>query len=205
MVSAMNESTPSQDELNEQLRMAARAGSLDVINDCLRQGANIETTETSGRYAGATPLMLASQSGRAEAVSLLIQQGANVEASNEFGRTALIEAVREARKGTIGCVDALLEGGANINQQDLRGYTAIMHASQGGHRDLVLHLYNRAARTDIKTADGADILTVAKRSIKQELTILVEKRNLMQAAHDAREAVNLTDWNEDDLVGGMIL
>ncbi len=68
------------------LHDAALGGSVDVINELLDHGANIDAQD---RESGATPLMLAVSMDRLPAARVLLTRGANPKITDHEGNTAL--------------------------------------------------------------------------------------------------------------------
>lgn len=99
----------SRRDINQLLLKAVSTGSFSVVNECLRQGAHVNTADESK----VTPLMIASQKGYLSIAELLIQNGANVNAKNEEGKSAMIFA---SQFGHSEIVQLLVQNGAKIKK-----------------------------------------------------------------------------------------
>ena len=102
---AVGQSSRQQDP-NELLFEAARAGDVGRIETALAQGGSVNATT---RY-GVTPLIAAASNGHLEAVRLLVSRGANVNAQDNFYRFRAAEAA--ALDGHIAIATFLLQNGA---------------------------------------------------------------------------------------------
>ena len=83
----------TQQDLDEQLWLFARAGNLPVVRELVQKGASLNITTRFGE----TPLHAAATFGHAQVVSSLLAQGANVNASTTRGWTPLHSAARFGR------------------------------------------------------------------------------------------------------------
>ena len=76
---------------------AAKDGHLDCVKTLMEKGANVNTTDESGR----TALMRAAKNGHLDIAEHLLTAGAEVNLANMIGYTALMDA---AWKGHVKCV-----------------------------------------------------------------------------------------------------
>lgn len=83
----------TQQDLDEQLWLFARAGNLPVVMELIQKGANLNIAT---RY-GETPLHAAATFGHVPVVNYLLAQGANVNALTSRGWTPLHSAARFGR------------------------------------------------------------------------------------------------------------
>ncbi len=101
------------------LWMASCYGHVEIVNELINAGANIEMEDKDGW----TSLMCASYYGKIKVVNELIKAGADIEAINRrYGKNSLILA---CKNGHIEIIKALIKSGANIETKDNRGYTAL--------------------------------------------------------------------------------
>lgn len=117
----------TQEDLDEQLWLFARAGNLPVVMELIQKGANLNITT---RY-GETPLHAAATFGHVRVVNYLIAQGANVNALTTRGWTPLHSA---ARFGHPVVANVLKQQGANslARTSDLGNKTPIEMAVDTG-------------------------------------------------------------------------
>lgn len=117
----------TQQDLDEQLWLFARAGNLPVVMELIQKGANLNITT---RY-GETPLHAAATFGHAPVVNYLLSKGANVNALTTRGWTPLHSAARFGR--TI-VANLLKQRGANslARTNDLGNKTPIDMAIDAG-------------------------------------------------------------------------
>jgi len=86
---------------------AIDSGQIDVIEELLRAGANVNYSDDSGL----TPLMISVGHGRADILRLMIKYGAVLDAQNSFGGTAASYA---KEIGAVEDLEVLRKAGAKI-------------------------------------------------------------------------------------------
>jgi ankyrin repeat protein len=126
---------------NDSVRLveAARDGNRQLLQELLRQHADVNTTEADGM----TALHWVVRADDSDAAKGLISAGANVNAANRYGVTPLMLA---ATNGSAKTIDLLLKAGANPNAALPSGETILMTASRTGD----------AASVKLLLAHGAD-------------------------------------------------
>jgi len=113
-------------QIPRELVYAARVGRLDIVQEQLDAGVEVNKMDPYGK----TALFYASMKGHTEVVKLLIEKGADVNKAGQFGSTPLIAA---SRNGRVEVVELLIESGADVNAEDQRGRTALQWAKAQGH------------------------------------------------------------------------
>jgi|GEM_PF-2281286 len=143
-----SQATDNPKSENEKLFEGVRAGSIDKIDEALREGADINATEpiVARGDAGFTPLHVASVSGNRAIVQHLLDCGAYIEARNQSCKsTALHQAVYGKRNcGEI--VKLLIKNHADIEALDHTDFTPLHYAVY----------YNRPESVKILLASGAN-------------------------------------------------
>ncbi|XP_061667440.1 kinase D-interacting substrate of 220 kDa B [Syngnathoides biaculeatus] len=185
------------------LMLAAEQGSLDIVQELIRQGANVnlddvdcwsalisaakeghvevvkELLENSAYIehrdmGGWTALMWASYKGRVEVTKALLENGAN---PNTTGQYSVYPIIWASGRGHADIVKLLLDGGAKVNCSDKYGTTSLIWASRKGHFECVMHLLEHGADVD---QDGANSMTALIVAVKGGFTDVVKellKRN----------------------------
>jgi ankyrin repeat protein len=97
------------------LMFAVDRGHLNIVEQLIDAGANVNLSDRPGKKLGKTPLMCAAESGRTEIAKLLLESGAIVEFQNKRGETALYYAVVEKH---VEIVRILLEAGADPHKKN---------------------------------------------------------------------------------------
>lgn len=97
----------------DSLQRAARVGNVDVIRNCLAEGARVNGRDQNGW----TPLHRAAFKGRIESVKVLISHGANIEAVDYTGYTPLHCAVMA---GQVEVALLLISRGAQANWKSVK-------------------------------------------------------------------------------------
>ncbi|XP_057678815.1 kinase D-interacting substrate of 220 kDa B isoform X2 [Corythoichthys intestinalis] len=185
------------------LMLAAEQGSLDIVQELIRRGANVnlddvdcwsalisaakeghvevvkELLENSAYIehrdvGGWTALMWASYKGRVEVARVLLEHGAN---PNTTGQYSVYPIIWASGRGHAEVVKLLLDGGAKVNCSDKYGTTSLIWAARKGHLDCVMHLLENGADVD---QDGANSMTALIVAVKGGFTEVVKellKRN----------------------------
>uniref|UniRef100_A0A3Q1HNA3 KAP NTPase domain-containing protein n=1 Tax=Anabas testudineus TaxID=64144 RepID=A0A3Q1HNA3_ANATE len=169
------------------LMLAAEQGSLEIVQELVRRGANVNLddvvgeTNTSSCYCavtvsqgGWTALTWACYKGRVEVAKLLLEQGANPNTTGQFSVYPIIWA---AGRGHADIVKLLLQNGAKVNCSDKYGTTPLIWAARKGHFDCVMYLLENGADVD---QEGANSMTALIVAVKGGYTVVVKellKRN----------------------------
>uniref|UniRef100_A0A915D0F8 Uncharacterized protein n=1 Tax=Ditylenchus dipsaci TaxID=166011 RepID=A0A915D0F8_9BILA len=125
---------PSQvHDLNAMFLRAARAGQLEKVLDFLKNGVDINTSNSNGLNA----LHLASKEGHNDVVRELIRRGATVDAATKDGDTAL-HLASMAGQDTI--LTILVENKANVNAQSLNYSNSIDVSTQTYQEEIHQHM-----------------------------------------------------------------
>ncbi|XP_077594925.1 kinase D-interacting substrate of 220 kDa B-like isoform X1 [Stigmatopora nigra] len=186
------------------LMLAAEQGSLDIVQELIRRGANVnlddvdcwsalisaareghvevvkELLENSAYVehrdvGGWTALMWASYKGRVEVAQVLLQNGANPNTTGQ--QYSVYPIIWASGRGHAQVVKLLLDGGAKVNCSDKYGTTSLIWAARKGHLDCVTHLLENGADVD---QDGANSMTALIVAVKGGFTDVVKellKRN----------------------------
>ncbi|XP_051908753.1 kinase D-interacting substrate of 220 kDa B isoform X2 [Hippocampus zosterae] len=185
------------------LMLAAEQGSLEIVQELIRRGANVnlddvdcwsalisaakeghvevvkELLENSAYIehrdvGGWTALMWASYKGRVEVTKELLEHGAN---PNTTGQYSVYPIIWASGRGHADVVKLLLESGAKVNCSDKYGTTSLIWAARKGHFQCVTHLLENGADVD---QDGANSMTALIVAVKGGFTDVVKellKRN----------------------------
>uniref|UniRef100_A0A7N6BIY0 KAP NTPase domain-containing protein n=1 Tax=Anabas testudineus TaxID=64144 RepID=A0A7N6BIY0_ANATE len=185
------------------LMLAAEQGSLEIVQELVRRGANVnlddvdcwsalisaakeghlevvrELLENSAYIehrdmGGWTALTWACYKGRVEVAKLLLEQGANPNTTGQFSVYPIIWA---AGRGHADIVKLLLQNGAKVNCSDKYGTTPLIWAARKGHFDCVMYLLENGADVD---QEGANSMTALIVAVKGGYTVVVKellKRN----------------------------
>uniref|UniRef100_A0A8C9WH12 Kinase D interacting substrate 220 n=1 Tax=Scleropages formosus TaxID=113540 RepID=A0A8C9WH12_SCLFO len=179
------------------LMLAAEQGSVEIVQELVRRGANVNLDDVDGW----TALISAAKEGHVEVVRELLANNANLEHRDMGGWSALMWA---AYKGRVEVARLLLEKGANPNitgqlcsvvlqhTQCTRNYddavvllscqcqygtTPLIWAARKGHIDCVMHLLENGADVDQEGANSMTALIVAVRGGYTEVVKELLKRN----------------------------
>ena len=126
LVGAQAAAMDHQEQLNESLLEAAKAGNLEQLKELIEAKADVNST---GEYDN-TALMIAADFNHIPCVQALIEARANINQSNTYGDTALN---RSALNQRLFCVQALINANANVNHPNNCGNTALSWATTWKH------------------------------------------------------------------------
>uniref|UniRef100_M4A5K6 Kinase D-interacting substrate 220b n=1 Tax=Xiphophorus maculatus TaxID=8083 RepID=M4A5K6_XIPMA len=164
------------------LMLAAEQGSLEIVQELIRRGANVNLDDVDCWSA----LISAAKEGHLEVVKELLESSAYIEHRDMVGEQCLMGNVVEwsvypiiwaAGRGHADIVKLLLEHGAKVNCSDKYGTTSLIWASRKGHYDCVMHLLEKGADIDQEGANSMTALIVAVKGGYTEVVKELLKRN----------------------------
>lgn len=122
------------------------------------------------REDGWTALHLAAHYGQEAIVRMLLAYGAdpNARSKNDLANTPIHAAAAGGSK-SLDALRTLLAHGADVNATQHGGYTALHAAAQNGDRAMVDLLLARGADPSIKSADGRDAASFARKKGHEEI------------------------------------
>ncbi|XP_051501195.1 kinase D-interacting substrate of 220 kDa B isoform X1 [Myxocyprinus asiaticus] len=186
------------------LMLASEQGSLEIVQELIRRGANVnlddvdcwsalisaakeghvevvkELLENSAYIehrdmGGWTALTWASYKGRVEVAKVLLESGANPNTTGQ--QYSVYPIIWAAGRGHAEIVKLLLEHGAKVNCSDKYGTTPLIWAARKGHYDCVMHLLENGADVDQEGANSMTALIVAVKGGFTEVVKELLKRN----------------------------
>ncbi|XP_035467273.2 kinase D-interacting substrate of 220 kDa B isoform X1 [Scophthalmus maximus] len=185
------------------LMVAAEQGNLEIAQELIRRGANVnlddvdcwtalisaakeghievvrELLENNANLehrdmGGWTALMWAAYKGCTDVAQLLLEKGANPNITGQYSVYPIIWA---AGRGHADIVHLLLQHGAKVNCSDKYGTTPLIWAARRGHYDSVMHLLANGADVDQEGANSMTALIVAVKGGYTEVVKELLKRN----------------------------
>lgn len=123
--------------MNEQWFASAENGDVDSLLKLLRDGADIDATDRSGR----TAVMAATYHNQAEVVKALIEKGADINIRDNRLNNVLLYAGAE---GFLDIVKLAIDAGADTGLTNRFGGIAVIPASERGHVEVVEELLTRS-------------------------------------------------------------
>ncbi|XP_029107379.1 kinase D-interacting substrate of 220 kDa B isoform X3 [Scleropages formosus] len=186
------------------LMLAAEQGSLEIVQELIRRGANVNLDDVdcwtalisaskeghvevvkefleNGAYiehremGGWTALMWAAYKGRVEVTKVLLENGANPNTTGQ--QYSVYPIIWAAGRGHAQIVHLLLRHGAKVNCSDKYGTTPLIWAARKGHYDCVMHLLENGADVDQEGANSMTALIVAVKGGYTEVVKELLKRN----------------------------
>jgi ankyrin repeat protein len=141
---------------NTSLMAAAIDGDLDLVQQAIEAGANLDRFDWNLSYS---PLGMAIDRGHADIVQCLLTAGANPHCGSTL-TTALGLA---AERGEVEILQMLLPRGVDVNTPVSRdGWTALLSAIKNGHRSVVQLLVTAGANVNVWSQGETPILLAAK-------------------------------------------
>ncbi|CAK6956928.1 kinase D-interacting substrate of 220 kDa B [Scomber scombrus] len=185
------------------LMVAAEQGNLEIVQELIRRGANVnfddvdcwtalisaakeghievvrELLENNANLehrdmGGWTALMWAAYKGRTDVAQMLMEKGANPNITGQYSVYPIIWA---AGRGHAEIVHLLLQHGAKVNCSDKYGTTPLIWASRKGHYESVIHLLANGADVDQEGANSMTALIVAVKGGYTKVVKELLKRN----------------------------
>ncbi|XP_065111961.2 kinase D-interacting substrate of 220 kDa B isoform X2 [Paramisgurnus dabryanus] len=186
------------------LMLASEQGSLEIVQELIRRGANVnlddvdcwsalisaakeghvdvvnELLENSAYIehrdmGGWTALTWASYKGRVDVARVLLENGGNPNTTGQ--QYSVYPIIWAAGRGHAEIVKLLLDHGAKVNCSDKYGTTPLIWAARKGHYDCVMHLLENGADVDQEGANSMTALIVAVRGGYTEVVKELLKRN----------------------------
>ena len=174
---------------NTSLMAAAIDGDLDLVQQAIEAGANLDRYDWNLGYA---PLGMAIERGHLDIVQCLLGAGANAQCGS-VSTTALGLA---AESGAVEIVQMLLPRGVDLNAPVGRdGWTALLSAIERGHRAVVQLLVAAGANVNVWSRGETPILLAAKcedREIYHYLYPLVNTTIRLCADRDGEQLLQAT-------------
>jgi ankyrin repeat protein len=174
---------------NTSLMAATIDGDLDLVQQAIEAGANLDRYDWNLGYA---PLGMAIDRGHPEVAQCLLAAGANPH----NGSTSTTALGLAAERGEIEIVQMLLPRGIDVNAPVGReGWTALLSAIANGHRAVVQLLVTAGANVNAWSRGETPILLAAKceeREIYQYLYPLVNTAIRLCADRDGEQLLQAT-------------
>ena len=167
-------------------------GSLQEINEAIKNGADVNAKDSSGRTA---LMYVTGENENAEVTDALLKAGAGVNVKDSDGRTALIYAAWFNKDPDV--IDVLVKAGADVKAKDDYGMTALLRAVQYNENPEVISVLLRSgADVNDKDEDGKRTIDYAKENISLKNTGVLKELEQAASRHaiasmSANEIINL--------------
>jgi ankyrin repeat protein len=183
-------------------------GSIDIVEDLLEHGVDINGNYDEKGYGGYTILMKAVDLGVIEVVRGILELGAKINITDRYGMTALMYGLKEGTnfyENVIDIVKLLLESGAKTNITDITGKTPLLHALMRQDVDMndlikiINLLLEHGAKINITDGAGRTPLIYALLRKNDDINDLIKIINLLleNGADVDTEALNSARENQD--------
>ncbi len=136
------------------IHMAVCIGDLDRVKSLIRNGADVNMTDSSGR----TPLYLAIFTSHRDITEFLIAKGADLEVKDHKGETLLYQVCYNVLESE---AELLISRGADVNVKTKYGNTPLHGAASAGHQELVELLVAKGADVNAKNKNNGTPLHMA--------------------------------------------
>jgi len=153
--------------MHEQLLAAVRTGNLDVVQQYITAGTNLDASDQDDGY---TALMEATVNNCTEMARLLIDAGADVDLVDQNGWTALIYS---ARYNSPEIARLLIDAGADVDLVTQDGSTALMFAAVSNRPEIARLLIAAGANVDLVNQNGSTALIYAAKYNCSEIVRLL--------------------------------
>jgi ankyrin repeat protein len=122
---------------NDSLFIAIKNQNIELLNQLIRDGADINYVKESGSWLRVNPSIKAVQTQNIQMVKVLIEQNIDINWIDSFDTPALFYAVSN---GQIDMVKLLIEKDANLYLKDKQGNDVISIAKKSGNKQLLKYL-----------------------------------------------------------------
>ncbi|XP_056019553.1 ankyrin-2-like isoform X16 [Ostrea edulis] len=175
------------------LHLASKEGHIDIVQELLKRGANVEAATKKGN----TALHIASLAGHLNIVKLLVDNGAKYDVQAHVGFTPLYMAAQE---GHADVVKYLLSSGANQSLSTKDGFTPLAVALQQGHERVVSVLLENDTKGKVKLP--ALHVTARKDDVKSAALLLQNEQNNVDGQTKTGGLVNDTTKDNHSVGSG---
>ena len=135
------------------LYLASEAGNVEVVDELLNAGADVNLAPGPAEYGWTPPIGIASENGHLEVVKLLLNSGANV---------GIFKAMQRGYQHPK-IFQFFIDHGEDVNNtQYYFGDSSLMYFSKTGNKDIVELLLKAGADVNIKNKDGKTALMLAQ-------------------------------------------
>ena len=176
---------------------AARQNYAEIIEELLRNGADIEAKTLSGSNA----LHVAAYHGQKKAVEVLVEHGADIEEKDDSTRTALFMA---SWKNHADVVEWPLDHGANSDSYTDWGLTPLLVATRNGDINSMKFLLNAKAKIEYRDEKGFTSLAIAAKYGKVAAAELLIDRNAKINAQDQSGNIALMHAIQEHLTDELV-
>jgi superfamily II DNA or RNA helicase len=156
-------------DLNQQLIEACYWNKINVVDQLLGMGANINAQDSSGK----TPLHHAVINNHQSLVEFLLKRGADPNIKDHQGKTPLFYAV-ENNWPTL--IAILLQHGSDLNLRDAQGRTPLHYAVETGRLKIIKELIEMGAKLNIRDIKGETPLDLARKKGRKNIINFLKRR-----------------------------
>lgn len=157
-------------DLNERFVYALYSGNLNLVDSCLKAGADVHARDVDEVPA----IIIAANTGNQEIVKRLLDAGAKINTRSPlyYNSTALMEV---AANQNVDMAALLIKNGADVHLVDSFGDPAINWAAYYGHVPLVDLLVENGASWDVQSDHGSAIEVAMKQWNDELLSYFIDK------------------------------
>ena len=180
----------------------AGSGTLQEIQEAIRNGANVNAKVVRWDFFEQTPLISAAlRNPNLEVIAALVNAGADINAKSD-GWTALMLALSQQHQRDLEVIIALIEAGADVNVSD--GFNPPLRLATGHSNEAITLLLKAGADINVGDALGVAamlspdpemIMTLVKAGADVNARTECGSTPLMSAAHSNASEVVLTLLN----------
>lgn len=172
--------------MEEQFFDAVYDNNIDIVNDLIEKGVNVNAKNEIGRSAlliAITKKLYVQKKNYTDIIKLLIKSGADVNEIDRHKVSLLMKAIENDNDKDI--IDILIKAGADVNKLDKYDNTALMISSRRNNIDITKMLIEAGADVNKVNKNDATALTFARTSGIVDILIkagaLVDKKSLVTA------------------------
>ena len=196
---------PADDEdPDEQLYAATRAGRIDAALAALQAGADPSAGPAPGDRDQRTLPMLAALLGDLRLLRELIARGVDLNAEHA-GLTPLLAATRDSWHGRPEAVMTLLANGADARRADADGNTPLHHAARSTDAAVAALLLDAGALVETLNHDGFSPLGIACAAGNWRLARFLIERGAKPEPKEGQPALLAAVVGDDDVAGVQLL
>jgi len=142
---------PTETTLDSPLTWACTLGNTEVVEELLKQNADVEHRTKDG----CTALMFACLAGHVKVAEKLLDSKAEINVESDSNKDSPLTFA--CWKGHSEVVDLLLNRNANIEHRTKEGFSPLMFAALGGHTVVATKLLKKNAQVNVPSGSNNDI------------------------------------------------
>ena len=176
------------------LHEAVRYGNIEIIEELLAEGANINAQDNIGK----SPIMVIMPKEKMEAIyKLMVNYRADLNLKDSYGDTLIHTATMMHAPESI--LELLVENGADVNAKNKEGVTPFEIAIQHHDKEMTRFYANHDADIHTKDTHGISPLSLALEADKELFEMIISEKNAQSQNSEGNTPLHIALLNDAPL------